>query len=61
MDENGDVTWTLPDEELKNVPLFNCETYEIYSTSLLGVVIRMGAYAGHVLEFRVTWFKTVPK
>jgi hypothetical protein len=51
LDENGDVIWTVP-EELKSIPLFSCETYEIYSTSISGVILRFGAYAGHVLEFR---------
>ncbi|XP_067013462.1 uncharacterized protein [Anabrus simplex] len=52
LDESGDVTWTVP-EGAEAIPLFSCETYEIYSTSLAGVVIRFGAYAGHVIEFRV--------
>lgn len=37
----------------ESLPLFNCETYEIYHISLSKVVIRFGAYAGHVIEFRV--------
>lgn len=52
LDDNGDVIWTVP-EELKSIPLFSCETYEIYSTTISGAVLRFGAYAGHVLEFRV--------
>lgn len=52
LDESGDVIWTVP-EETEAIPLFSCETYEIYSTSLSGVVVRFGAYAGHVIEFRV--------
>ncbi|KDR13429.1 uncharacterized protein LOC110835411 [Zootermopsis nevadensis] len=52
LDESGDVIWTVP-EETEAIPLFSCETYEIYSTSLSGVVIRFGAYAGHVIDFRV--------
>ncbi|KYB25250.1 uncharacterized protein LOC100141518 [Tribolium castaneum] len=51
LDDNGDVIWTVP-EELKSIPLFSCETYELYSTTISGVVLRFGAYAGHVLEFR---------
>ncbi|KAF2897714.1 hypothetical protein ILUMI_08461 [Ignelater luminosus] len=51
LDETGDVIWTVS-EELKAVPLFSCETYEIYSTSGLGAVLRFGAYAGHVIEFK---------
>lgn len=38
---------------MKSVPLFSCETYEIYSTTVLGVVLRFGAYAGHVIKFKV--------
>lgn len=53
LDENGDVSWKIPDE-VEPIPLFSCETYEIYSTSLGGVVVRFGAYAGHVIEFRVS-------
>lgn len=56
LDETGDVTWNVP-EELKAVPLFSCETYEIYSTSVLGTVIRFGAYAGHVIEFKCDEFE----
>lgn len=51
LDENGDVTWTVP-EEVKSNPLFSCETFEIYSTSVLGVILRFGAYAGHIIEFK---------
>ncbi|CAG9817046.1 unnamed protein product [Phaedon cochleariae] len=52
LDDNGDVTWTAP-EELKSVPLFTCETYELHSTcGRSGLVLRFGAYAGHVFEFR---------
>ncbi|KAK7869304.1 hypothetical protein R5R35_012870 [Gryllus longicercus] len=51
LDEGGDVTWTIA-EGADSVPLFSCETYEVYSTSGAGV-IRFGAYAGHVIEFRV--------
>lgn len=58
LDENGDVTWTVP-EQFKSIPLFSCETYELYSTTISGVVLqnilRFGAYAGHVLEFRVLY------
>lgn len=53
LDETGDVTWTVSDELMKSVPLFSCETYEIYSTTVLGVVLRFGAYAGHVIKFKV--------
>jgi hypothetical protein len=52
LDESGDVIWTVP-EETEAMPLLSCETYEIYSTSQSGVVVRFGAYAGHVIEFRV--------
>lgn len=52
LDENGDVTWTVP-EEVKSNPLFSCEIFEIYSTSVLGVILRFGAYAGHIIEFKV--------
>lgn len=41
---------------MKSVPLFSCETYEIYSTTVLGVVLRFGAYAGHVIKFKVSGF-----
>ncbi|KAK4876099.1 hypothetical protein RN001_012521 [Aquatica leii] len=51
LDETGDVIWNVS-EELKAVPLFSCETYEIYSTSVLGTILRFGAYAGHVIEFK---------
>ncbi|KAG5890631.1 hypothetical protein JTB14_020335 [Gonioctena quinquepunctata] len=51
LDENGDVTWTIP-EELKSVPLFTCETYVLHrNCPRSGVVLRFGAYAGHVFEF----------
>ncbi|KAJ8937023.1 hypothetical protein NQ314_012105 [Rhamnusium bicolor] len=51
LDENGDVTWTVP-EELKSVPLFSCEIYELYvHAGRAGFVLRFGAYAGHVFEF----------
>ncbi|XP_047118625.1 uncharacterized protein LOC124799129 [Schistocerca piceifrons] len=52
LDESGDVTWTVPDDA-EAIPLFNCETYEVYNSPPMGVVIRFGAYAGHVIEFRV--------
>ncbi|KAJ8913824.1 hypothetical protein NQ315_003733 [Exocentrus adspersus] len=48
LEENGDVTWFINDE-LKSVPLFSCETYEIYGNE--GIVIHFGAYAGHIFEF----------
>ncbi|GLV35944.1 uncharacterized protein CBL_09838 [Carabus blaptoides fortunei] len=51
LDESGDVTWTVS-EEVKSNPLFSCETYEVYSTSVLGVILRFGAYAGHIIEFK---------
>lgn len=54
LDESGDVVWTVPDDA-EAIPLFSCETYEIYSTPLGGVVVRFGAYAGHVIEFRVSF------
>ncbi|KAJ8954724.1 hypothetical protein NQ318_011417 [Aromia moschata] len=51
LDENGDVTWFVP-EELKSVPLFNCETYEYNAhAGIHRVILRFGAYAGHVFEF----------
>lgn len=54
LDENGDVTWFI-NEELKSVPLFSCETYEIYiHAGRAGIVLRFGAYAGHVFEFIVS-------
>ncbi|GFG38681.1 hypothetical protein Cfor_08266 [Coptotermes formosanus] len=53
LDESGDVIWTVP-EEAEAIPLFSCETYEIYSTSVSqGLVLSFGAYAGHLIEFRV--------
>jgi hypothetical protein len=52
LDESGDVIWTVP-EETEAIPLFNCETYEISDADLSGVVVRFGAYAGHVIEFMV--------
>lgn len=53
LDESGDVIWTVP-EETEAIPLFSCETYEIYSTSVSqGLVLSFGAYAGHLIEFRV--------
>jgi hypothetical protein len=52
LDESGDVIWTVP-EETEAIPLFNCETYEISDTALSRVVVRFGAYAGHVIEFMV--------
>ncbi|XP_074026270.1 uncharacterized protein isoform X2 [Leptinotarsa decemlineata] len=58
LDENGDVTWMVP-EDLKNVPLFTCETYELHRPSgKSGTILRFGAYAGHVFEFNTDkWFK----
>lgn len=50
------MTWTVSDELLESIPLFSCETYELYSTSVLGVVLRFGAYAGHVITFKVSAF-----
>ncbi|XP_022918430.2 uncharacterized protein [Onthophagus taurus] len=47
LDRTGDVIWTVSDE-LKSIPLFWCDTYEVdYS------ILRFGAYAGHVIEFNV--------
>ncbi|CAH0555390.1 unnamed protein product [Brassicogethes aeneus] len=51
LDENGGVTWYYPDE-LSNVTLFNCDTYEIYTTANMEVYIRFALVAGQVLEFR---------
>lgn len=48
------MTWTVS-EDLKSIPLFSCETYDVYNTSVLGAVIGFGAYAGHVIEFRVSY------
>lgn len=54
LDETGDVTW-ITTEELKSVPLFSCETYEIHDSPMyISVIIRFGAYAGHVIEFTVS-------
>ncbi|KAK9873149.1 hypothetical protein WA026_021382 [Henosepilachna vigintioctopunctata] len=54
LDSNGDVTWFVP-EELKSVPLFNCEIYDT-SASLYSAqestCLRFGEYAGHVIEFK---------
>ncbi|CAG2062640.1 unnamed protein product [Timema podura] len=52
LDNMGDVTWTLS-EGAKQFPLFQCETYEVYKSSLSGVVLRFGAgCTGHIIEFR---------
>lgn len=59
LDESGDVTWTVS-EELKSIPLFSCETYDVYNTSVMGAVVGFGAYAGHVIEFRVSLTYTPP-
>lgn len=53
LDETGDVTWTVS-KEFETVPLFMCETYEIYSTTAMGLNICFGAYAGHVIKFKVS-------
>ncbi|KAL3270189.1 hypothetical protein HHI36_009246 [Cryptolaemus montrouzieri] len=54
LDPNGDVTWFVP-EELKSVPLFNCEIYDtsacLYSAKE-STCLRFGEYAGHVIEFK---------
>ncbi|XP_065345605.1 uncharacterized protein LOC135943121 isoform X1 [Cloeon dipterum] len=52
LSETGDVTWTTP-EGANLLPLFGCDAYEVISTSLGGVFIRFGTYAGHIFEFRV--------
>ncbi|XP_046685129.1 uncharacterized protein LOC124370870 [Homalodisca vitripennis] len=52
LDEGGDVTWTVsPGAE--GLPLVSCETYDVFHTSVSNVIIRFGAYQGHVIEFRV--------
>lgn len=53
LDDSGDVTWTVP-AGLEELPLFSCETYDVFNTSLAGVIIRFGAYQGHIIEFRVS-------
>lgn len=50
LDATGDVTWFVP-EELKSVPLFNCDTYDLNITPC-SACLRFGEYAGHVLEFK---------
>lgn len=52
LDDSGDVTWT-PKPGTEGLPLFACETYDAFSTSMAGVIIRFGAYQGHIIEFRV--------
>lgn len=59
LDDTGDVTWCPENEDSAAIPLFSCETYEIYSTNLHGVIIRFGAYAEHIIEFRVSLVKTI--
>lgn len=55
LDENGDVTWTVP-TGADGLPLFCCQTYDVFHTSTSGVIIRFGAYHGHIIEFRVFIF-----
>lgn len=50
------MTWKVSEEVVKSNPLFSCETYEVYGTSVMGVILRFGAYAGHIIEFKVIFF-----
>lgn len=53
LEENGDVSW-VPAPKAQDLPLFSCETYDVFNTSMSGVVIRFGAYQGNIVEFRVS-------
>lgn len=59
--KTGDLYWTVP-EEISFMPLFKFNTYEYHIKTLCAlrrtmkmcnVYLRIGGYAGHVLEFRV--------
>ncbi|XP_059480539.1 uncharacterized protein LOC132199661 [Neocloeon triangulifer] len=58
-EDTGDVRWDVP-EGVEQLPLFNCDTYEVFSVSIHGIVIRFGTFAGHVFEFRVMDQVAVP-
>lgn len=54
LDETGDVFWYY-DKKLENAALFLCDTYEIYNHGAIPEeygILRFGAYAGQVFEFR---------
>ena len=42
-----------PSEGAENIPILNCDTYEVYNPSHNSTVIQFGAYIGHVIEFKV--------
>lgn len=56
LDESGDVSWVIP-PGAEDLPLFSCDTYDVFNTSLAGSIIflRFGAYNGHIIEFKVRW------
>lgn len=53
LDESGDVSWVVaPGAE--DLPLFSCDTYDVFNNTLAGIIIiRFGAYNGHIIEFKV--------
>lgn len=53
LEENGDVLW-VASPGAEDLPLISCETYDMFHTSVTGLVIRFGSYQGHIIEFRVS-------
>lgn len=53
LEENGDVLW-VASPGAEDLPLITCETYDMFHTSVTGLVIRFGSYQGHIIEFRVS-------
>ncbi|XP_015924339.2 uncharacterized protein [Parasteatoda tepidariorum] len=51
LDESGDVSWNIPENTVQ-MPFFNCETYEIYSSDPYYLRF-FGTFVGHVMEFQV--------
>lgn len=53
LEENGDVLW-VASPGAEDLPLISCETYDMFHTSVTGLIIRFGSYQGHIIEFRVS-------
>ncbi|XP_075220250.1 uncharacterized protein LOC142323850 isoform X2 [Lycorma delicatula] len=51
LDESGDVSWVIA-SGAEDLPLFSCDTYDVFNITG-GIFIRFGAYAGHIIEFKV--------
>lgn len=52
MENDGDVLWK-PSEAAKDIPIFECESFEVFNPNHNCTVIQFGPHRGHAIEFKV--------